>query len=160
MFVLFSVHQISCDDQQMDIYILHKIQAYDTHAIGTSPMAATPAGRESTPEPTAPLIMLNVADAIDCSVDFSSPSLSAMAAAADEDAFMRVTPIPPPRGRVNGLTVDVNLVTATDDFLPIKKVCDGDGDATRNRAVAALMIFIVSRSESEGEGCGDNERRW
>ena len=50
----------------------------------TSPMAATPAGKDNTPEPTAPLIRLN--DAI--GIEHEELSLSASLFSEDDDDFM------------------------------------------------------------------------
>lgn len=72
-----------------------------TYAVRTSPMAATPAGRDNTPDPTQPLIKLNVAMAIVSSFDFSALSSLPLSAVPEAAAFIRVLipcPRSPPRG--------------------------------------------------------------
>jgi hypothetical protein len=71
-----------------------------THACGTSPIAATPAGSDKTPAPTQPLIKLKAAAAIVCSRELESPALAAIV--GDVEAFRRIlTPVrvPPPLHR-------------------------------------------------------------
>lgn len=58
----------------------------------TSPMAATPAGRDNTPEPTAPLIKLNDAIGIEQELS-SSESITSVFTVDDDFRFTRALPL-------------------------------------------------------------------
>ena len=134
--------------------------------MGTSPIAATPAGSDNTPDPTAPLMRLKAAAAIVCSLlllsdldeTSSLPSLIAADAAAEDVIRMAPPPVrlrsappaSPPRGRDNTSLFNiedeevVEVIAAVANTLPplppIKKAsAAASADSIATKAVMAFM---------------------